>query len=52
MTMPMTLTTETISTALMALVCASGGMYGYAMKRSLPSLVAGLGFGAMFGYST
>lgn len=34
-----------------ALACAGGGAYGYAVRGSVPSLVAGLGIGALYGYS-
>ena len=36
---------------LMTAVCGGGGVYGYMQRASLPSLIAGLGFGAAFGYS-
>lgn len=32
-------------------VGAGGGVYGYMQKKSLPSLVAGLSFGALYGIS-
>ena len=33
----------------MAVVVAAGGVMGYIRRRSLPSLAAGLGIGAVFG---
>lgn len=35
----------------LALVCAAGGIAGYVTRKSLPSLLAGLGLGAAFGAS-
>ncbi|CCO29880.1 hypothetical protein BN14_03901 [Rhizoctonia solani AG-1 IB] len=35
----------------MALLCSIGGITGFAKTRSVPSLVAGVGVGAMYGYS-
>ena len=51
-----TITTRTLSlerTAcyLMSGALASGGIYSYMQRASLPSLLAGLGFGAFYGYS-
>ncbi|KAG2233551.1 transmembrane proteins 14C-domain-containing protein [Thamnidium elegans] len=34
---------------LMTALCTAGGIAGYARTRSLPSLIAGVGVGAMFG---
>jgi uncharacterized membrane protein (UPF0136 family) len=34
-----------------AAVTAIGGAVGYARTKSVPSLVAGLGFGALFGFA-
>ncbi|CAO3639675.1 unnamed protein product [Mucor fragilis] len=33
----------------MAALCTAGGIAGYARSRSVPSLVAGVGVGAMYG---
>ncbi|KAL9539998.1 hypothetical protein MBANPS3_009945 [Mucor bainieri] len=33
----------------MAALCTAGGIAGYARSRSIPSLVAGVGVGAMYG---
>jgi uncharacterized membrane protein (UPF0136 family) len=46
MTMP---TGSAHSNITMAALVAAGGVAGYAKARSLPSLIAGLGFGAMYG---
>ena len=36
---------------LMAGVCGGGGAYAYATRSSIPSLVAGLTFSALYGLS-
>ncbi|OZJ01640.1 hypothetical protein BZG36_05294 [Bifiguratus adelaidae] len=33
----------------MAAICSAGGIAGYARTRSTPSLIAGLGVGALYG---
>ena len=38
-------------TYVTALIVAGGGLAGYAKKKSVPSLVAGLASGALLGYS-
>ncbi|QLQ79053.1 hypothetical protein HG537_0B04000 [Torulaspora globosa] len=35
----------------LGLLAATGGIMGYARKRSVPSLVAGLVFGGIYGYA-
>ncbi|KAJ1306693.1 hypothetical protein OPQ81_007685 [Rhizoctonia solani] len=35
----------------MALLCSVGGITGFLRTRSVPSLVAGVGVGAMYGYA-
>ncbi|PWN97237.1 hypothetical protein FA09DRAFT_339711 [Tilletiopsis washingtonensis] len=35
----------------MAALCGAGGLFGYTRTRSVPSLVAGLGVGALYAYS-
>ncbi|KAG9122371.1 hypothetical protein FRC07_001294 [Ceratobasidium sp. 392] len=35
----------------MALLCSVGGITGFARTRSIPSLVAGVGVGALYGYA-
>jgi len=42
--------TENTKTALAAL-CGVGGVIGFAKKRSVPSLVAGVAFAAAYGFS-
>eukprot|EP00878_Enallax_costatus_P006957 GHUV01007291.1.p1 GENE.GHUV01007291.1~~GHUV01007291.1.p1 ORF type:complete len:111 (+),score=34.35 GHUV01007291.1:177-509(+) len=37
--------------ATLGLLCAAGGVLGFLKKRSMPSLVAGLAFGAAYGAS-
>lgn len=33
------------------LLGSGGGVYGYVQKSSIPSLMAGVGFGALYGLS-
>ncbi|CAG8784869.1 12163_t:CDS:2, partial [Acaulospora morrowiae] len=33
----------------MGAICVAGGIFGYISKRSVPSLVAGLGIGVLYG---
>lgn len=45
------LSLERTACYLMSGALASGGLYGYMQRASLPSLLAGIGFGAFYGYS-
>mmetsp|Transcript_7339 Transcript_7339/g.15985 ORF Transcript_7339/g.15985 Transcript_7339/m.15985 type:complete len:110 (+) Transcript_7339:34-363(+) len=39
------------SDVALAVLCTAGGVAGYLKKKSLPSLLGGLGFGAAYAYS-
>ena len=40
-----------VMVAVFGVALATGGLYGYMQRASLPSLLAGIGFGAFYGYS-
>lgn len=48
---PVNLSLEQLACYAVSAACTGGGIYGYLQKQSLPSLIAGLGFGALYGYS-
>lgn len=48
---PVNLSFEQLACYAVSAACTGGGIYGYLQRQSLPSLIAGLGFGALYGYS-
>ena len=46
-----TLRLEQMACWLMTGLLGGGGLFGYTQRNSLPSLIAGIGFGAAYGYS-